>query len=137
MRDMIGSLSLTGSPIAEILARVGVAELLLIDPDTLEPSNARRVFGVTSDDARRGEPKVRAVAHGLKQLDLGARVTSVIGDVREPDVHGYHPGSAHTLSNCVTGSAADGRALPNFKYQRSSEVILNNDVRGYRPSPSY
>jgi hypothetical protein len=78
----------TGSPIAEILARIGVGELLLIDPDTLEPSNARRVFAVTSDDARRGESKVRAVARGLKQLDLGAHATPLEGDVREPNVNG-------------------------------------------------
>jgi len=109
----------TGSPIAEILARIGVAELLLIDPDTLDPSNARRVFAVTSDDARRGEPKARAVARGLKQLHLGARATSVEADVRQPDAHGQ-------LLDCdVVFGATDNHA--------SRSVLTELSARGHLP----
>lgn len=108
----------TGSPIAEILARIGVAELLLIDPDALEPSNARRVFAVTSEDSRRGQSKVRAVARGLKQLDLGARATPVEGDVREPDVHGQ-------LLDCdIVFGATDNHASRSVLTELSARAHL-------------
>ena len=88
LRVAVVGLGGTGSPIAEILTRIGVAELLLIDPDKLEPSNARRVFSVRNEDARRGASKVAAVTRGLEKLDLGTRATPIEGDLREPHVHG-------------------------------------------------
>lgn len=78
----------TGSPVAETLARMGVGELVLIDPDRLEPSNARRVFGVTDADAQAGRVKVEAVAAGLERLGLGTSVTVIAEDVRSPEAQG-------------------------------------------------
>lgn len=71
----------TGSAIAETLARIGVGTLVIVDPDRLEVSNARRVFGVTQFDARAGKAKVAAVADGLRRLDLGTTLTAIDGDV--------------------------------------------------------
>jgi hypothetical protein len=73
----------TGSPIAETLVRMGIGELILVDPDRLEGSNARRVFGVTRTDALAGKAKVSAVAGGLRRLDLGTGITTIEGDVRD------------------------------------------------------
>jgi hypothetical protein len=118
LRVAVVGLGGTGSPIAEILARIGVAELLLIDPDTLEPSNARRVFSTRGEDARRGESKVRAVSRGLKQLDLGARVAPVEGDVREPGVHGQ-------LLDCdVVFGATDNHASRSVLTELSARTHL-------------
>jgi hypothetical protein len=71
----------TGSAIAETLARMGVGELVMVDPDRLEVSNARRVFGVTQSDGLAGRAKVSAVADGLRRLDLGTTLTEIDGDV--------------------------------------------------------
>jgi len=74
-----------GSPIAEQLARIGIAELLLIDHDNLDtPSNLRRVFGSTVADLRATPPlpKVDVVGQHLDHLGLGVAIRRVNGDVR-------------------------------------------------------
>jgi len=78
-----------GSPIAEQLTRIGIAELLLIDHDKLDtPSNVRRVFGSTAADLRATplRPKVDVVGRHLDQLGLGVVVRRVNGDVRTEGV---------------------------------------------------
>ncbi len=78
-----------GSPVAETLARMGVAEIRLIDHDDLDtPSNARRVFGVGRTDAEASPPlhKARAVVAGLERLDLGTTLKAIVGDIRDPEV---------------------------------------------------
>jgi len=75
-----------GGPLAETLARMGVGTLTLIDDDVLEPSNVRRVFGATLEDAERRRPKAEAVAAGLERLRTGTALRAVQGDVREPGV---------------------------------------------------
>jgi molybdopterin-synthase adenylyltransferase len=74
-----------GSPIAEILLRAGVAEVILIDHDALDTdSNIRRVFGSTIADlgATIAPPKVDVVGRHLDQLGLTTKVTRVNADVR-------------------------------------------------------
>jgi len=94
----------TGSPVAETLTRMGVGELILVDPDRLESSNARRVFGVTRTDALAGTPKVSAVADGLRRLDLGTTLTAIDGDVRDGTIQA-------TLLSCdVVIGATDNHA---------------------------
>jgi hypothetical protein len=50
----------TGSAVAEQLVRLGIRNLVLVDPDTLSASNVTRVYGSTPGDV--GSPKVE-VAH--------------------------------------------------------------------------
>jgi molybdopterin-synthase adenylyltransferase len=117
----------TGSPIAETLARIGVSELTLIDPDTLEPSNARRVFSSRGEDARSGASKVQAVTRGLTALDLGTRVVPVEGDVREVDVHG------HLLDCDVVFGATDNHASRSVLTELSARAhlpLIDVGVRG-------
>jgi molybdopterin-synthase adenylyltransferase len=75
-----------GSPIAEQLVRMGVAEVILIDDDLLDtPSNVRRVFGSKPADLDlpRPLPKVDIVGRHLDALGFsGTVVRRVRGDVR-------------------------------------------------------
>jgi hypothetical protein len=74
-----------GSPIAEQLVRMGVAELLLLDHDALDTeSNVRRVFGSTAADLRATvpPPKVDVVGRHLESLGLTTQVRRINGDVR-------------------------------------------------------
>ena len=60
-----------GSPIAEQLTRMGVAEIILVDHDSLDTeSNVRRVFGSTISDLHSAvpPPKVDVVGRHLEQL---------------------------------------------------------------------
>jgi molybdopterin/thiamine biosynthesis adenylyltransferase len=66
----------TGSVVAEQLARSGVKDFILVDPDKLEESNVSRVFGSTLRN--KGLAKVRVVRKHL--LSLGAEKVQAIPD---------------------------------------------------------
>jgi hypothetical protein len=73
----------TGSPLAELLARIGVRTLTLIDPDVLDTeSNLRRVVGSSRADLLDQRLKVDVVARHVQALDLGVSVRTVPQDVR-------------------------------------------------------
>ncbi|WP_216896151.1 ThiF family adenylyltransferase [Nocardia alni] len=56
----------TGSAVAEQIARLGVQNLLLIDPDELSDSNVTRVYGSRLKDV--GRPKVDVLADHLEDV---------------------------------------------------------------------
>jgi molybdopterin/thiamine biosynthesis adenylyltransferase len=77
----------TGSPLAEILARMGVARLVVIDPDVIDTaSNLRRITGSTADDLRKGAAKAAVVARHITALHLVKTVDGIAGDVRDADI---------------------------------------------------
>lgn len=115
-----------GAPLAETLARMGAGALVLVDDDVLEPSNVRRVFGVTRDDAEHQRPKAEAVAAGLNRLRTGTTVMAVRGDVREPEIQG------HLLDCDVLFSATDthsSRAALTELAVRGSFPLVDLGVR--------
>lgn len=63
----------TGSPTATLLARSGVGEIILIDPDVLEESNLNRVRGAFKRDL--GKNKARIMAEFIN--DIGTRSTAI------------------------------------------------------------
>jgi molybdopterin-synthase adenylyltransferase len=76
----------TGSPTAEQLVRLGVNDLVLIDPDRLDPTNLTRVYGTFSSSLqrrwwkprRREYPlKVEEIAGHLKKIRPGLRIKAV------------------------------------------------------------
>jgi ThiF family len=93
-----------GSLITEYLARLGVGELVLIDPDRLDPTNLPRVVGARRLDAleilqndarphwmrrigaRLATPKVKIAARVARQASRRVRITAVTRSVVEADV---------------------------------------------------
>jgi hypothetical protein len=69
----------TGSPTATLLARSGVGELVLIDPDSLEESNLNRVRGFRRADV--GENKARVLQRYIRSLGLRVSVTAIANRV--------------------------------------------------------
>ena len=71
-----------GSIVAEQIARLGVEEIVLIDPDTVEPSNLQRLVGAY--DHHVSKPKVTAVREHLwKSGSDGVEVEAVQAPVQE------------------------------------------------------
>lgn len=68
LRVAVVGLGGTGSPLATLLARSGIGELVLIDGDDLEETNLNRVRGYRKADV--GEPKARSLAAYIKSLGL-------------------------------------------------------------------
>ena len=76
-----------GSPIAEQLVRMGVAEVFIIDHDALDTeSNVRRVFGAKQQDIGENSLKVEVVGQHLDDIGLNTQVYRIAGDVREEKV---------------------------------------------------
>lgn len=65
----------TGSAAATLLARSGVGELILVDPDSLEESNLNRVRGATRANVRSGKAKV--LTQYIVSLGLNTRVSAI------------------------------------------------------------
>lgn len=74
----------TGSAVGEQLARLGVGELLVIDPDTLSASNITRVHGARMADV--GRPKAEVLAKHAAEIGLGTMVEPVVGSIVDPGV---------------------------------------------------
>lgn len=77
----------TGSVLADLLARMGVLRLILIDDDLVDtPSNLRRVVGSSLEDLAATRPKVDVVGAHVEDLGLGTDVVRVFGDIRSPGI---------------------------------------------------
>ena len=64
----------TGSPVIEMLARLGVGELVLVDDDRIEVRNVNRIYGSSLQDAQADRHKVDVLADYVRSIGLGTEV---------------------------------------------------------------
>lgn len=98
----------TGSLVAEMLLRMGVGELIVIDDDRVEPKNLNRILNTTADDAINGRLKVGVFKDAAALSHPGTRVIAV------PERIGTWPAiraaaDADILFSCV--DTLDGRHI--------------------------
>jgi hypothetical protein len=74
----------TGSWVVELLARMGVGELVLIDPDAVEYINLNRIIHATVEDAEARRSKVNVLADAVAAMGTGVRVEAHASDVIQP-----------------------------------------------------
>lgn len=74
----------TGSATAQLLARLGVGQLVLFDDDIVETTNLNRLHGAGQSDADAMLPKVEVVARELAALALGVRFVPIRGWINDP-----------------------------------------------------
>ena len=78
----------TGSPTAEQLIRMGVQDIVLIDPDTFDPSNLTRIYGSSYSDIegrwsryfprlKRRKAKVEIIFKHLKSINPEAQIVAI------------------------------------------------------------
>lgn len=67
----------TGSFVIEMLARLGVKKLVLVDPDCVEERNLNRIVGTTAADATSGRRKVEVLSEHVARIGLGTSVEIV------------------------------------------------------------
>lgn len=75
----------TGSPVVEQLFRLGVGELVLVDPDTVGVENLNRIVNSRGRDASRRTPKVKVLADAIEDTELGTHVFPIQSDLYDPD----------------------------------------------------
>lgn len=66
-----------GSFVVEELARLGVRDWVLIDPDVAEGTNLNRLVGATTRDVEEERPKVGVAARTIRGVSPGARVKAL------------------------------------------------------------
>ena len=74
LRIAVVGCSGTGSPVIEQLVRLGVGELVLVDPKCVEERNLNRILGTTAEDARQGRLKVDVIERHIDRIGLGTQV---------------------------------------------------------------
>jgi len=76
----------TGSPVVEQLARLGVGELVLVDPDHIEERNLNRIINSKYEDALLQRPKVEVLSEAVKLMGLDTKVTTFAKNLCSPEV---------------------------------------------------
>lgn len=76
----------TGSPVIEMLARLGVGRIVIVDPDFAEHKNLNRIWGSTRADADAGTAKAIMMRDHLARIGLGTVVEAHVARVEEPTV---------------------------------------------------
>lgn len=101
----------TGSPLIEQLVRLGVGEMVLIDPDIIEEKNINRIYNSTIDDAEKMKYKVDVIKESINRIGIGTKV-----DVFKENVYDSQE-IVHSLASCdiVFGcvDSVDGRHILN------------------------
>jgi len=67
----------TGSVVIELLGRLGVGRLVLVDPDRVEERNLNRIMNATREDVDLGRYKVDVAARSVAQIGTGTEVTAI------------------------------------------------------------
>jgi len=100
----------TGSPVIEMLARLGVGELVLVDDDRIEVRNVNRIYGSTLQDAQNDRYKVDVLAEHIRSIGLGTEVRTFPMSLWCPDAVEAVAG-CDVVFGCM--DSIDGRYLLN------------------------
>lgn len=110
LRVAVVGCSGTGSPLVEMLARLGVGTLVLVDPDAIEEKNLNRIVNGTLADARAMAPKVQVLARAIDSMGLGTQVIPIQAELATvPAVQAV--ASCDLAFGCV--DSIDGRYMLN------------------------
>ncbi len=126
LRVAIVGLGGTGSPIADLLARTGVGELILIDGDKLDETNMNRVSGFTKEDI--GNNKATVMEKHILSLGLQNKVVAIPNYIHESEKAIDALSSADVIFGCTDDVA--GRDLLNQALYYYSQVYIDVGLSG-------
>ena len=101
----------TGGPTVEMLARLGVDRLLLVDPDVVGPENLNRIPNTFREDADDGMLKVEAIARAVRRMGLGTTVQTLADNIAESAPAVRALAGVDVLFGCM--DSAEGRHVLN------------------------
>jgi len=116
----------TGSPVVEQLYRLGVGELVLVDPDIVEEKNIGRIYNSSLSDAAEGRSKVDVLKAAVLRSGLSTRVTALPLDIFDPRVV-LELAHSDILFGCM--DSVDGRELLNRVATFYSLPLIDLGVR--------
>jgi len=100
----------TGSLVVELLARLGIGRLILVDPDVVEEKNLNRIVNSGKEDAYLGKPKVNVLASSIARMGLGTEVVPIYKNLASRDAV-QAVAECDFAFGCMDG--AEGRHLLN------------------------
>ncbi|OHD16955.1 MAG: hypothetical protein A2Y38_05930 [Spirochaetes bacterium GWB1_59_5] len=83
LRIGVVGVSGTGSPVSEMLYRLGIGELVLVDDDCIETKNLGRIYNSSTLDAQEGRLKVDVMGDAFARNGLPTRVRRIAGTTNE------------------------------------------------------
>jgi len=67
----------TGSVVIELLARLGIGKMVLVDPDHVEEKNLNRILNASREDAYLRRPKVEVAARSIARMGFGTELALI------------------------------------------------------------
>jgi hypothetical protein len=116
----------TGSPTIEMLARLGIGELVIVDPDVVEDKNRSRILNTFPEHADRKDYKVEVLADAIRRMGFGTRVVAIAENLWNADVV-RRVAQSDVLFGCM--DSVDGRDLLNRLAAYYSIPYLDVGVR--------
>lgn len=101
----------TGSPLIEQLKRLGIGELVIVDPDFIDKVNLNRIINSTLKDATKKILKVEVAERSIHETGFGTKVISFPSHISKYEVV-KELAECDTLFSCVDGS--EGRHILNL-----------------------
>lgn len=76
----------TGSPVVEMLARLGVGALVLIDDDVVKEQNLDRIYNSSQNDVVNATKKVHVLKEAVERTGLPSKVEAIPKNLFQPEV---------------------------------------------------
>ena len=86
LRAVVVGCSGTGSPTVEQLYRLGIGELVLVDPDVVGIENLNRILNSRDADVQRQRSKVHVLEEAIHDTGLGTVVSALPNNIYDPNI---------------------------------------------------
>jgi hypothetical protein len=100
----------TGSIVAELLNRLGVGHIVLVDHDKVEFKNVNRILNSTTDHAKKRDYKVNVLKEAFERTGTGVKVTAISSGLHSSEAY-FEIASCDIMFGCM--DTVDGRHLLN------------------------
>lgn len=101
----------TGSPLIEQLVRLGVGQITIVDPDSIEEKNLNRILNSTLSDAKSKKPKVEVLKEAINKIGIGTKVNAIQANLYDDKSISEQLIPCDFLIGCM--DSVDGRYLLN------------------------
>lgn len=127
LRVAVVGLGGTGSPVATLLARAGIGELILIDGDKLDKSNMNRVRGYTAKNIKK--KKAKSLKKFIESLGLNVDVIAFSSNLHESPQAIDAISSADIVFGCTDD--ASGRDILNQTIYYYVLPLIDSGLAGF------
>lgn len=100
----------TGSIVAELLARLGVGTIVLVDHDKVEYKNVNRILNSTKEHAKHGLYKVDILKDAIDRIGTEVKVSAISSSLHSSEAY-FEIASCDIVFGCM--DTVDGRYLLN------------------------